>query len=95
MVRRTFPAVHRHVPADRNDSERSKSQTLVDTRVGYQIAGTLKLRLDVFNLFDTKSSDITYFYESRLQSEPDEGAADRHFNLNERRSYRVSLFYQF
>jgi len=48
-----------------------------------------------FNMFDTKSSDITYFYESRLQGEPDEGVADRHFHPNERRSYPVSLSYQF
>jgi hypothetical protein len=46
------------------------------------------------NLFDRKVDDITYFYTSRLQGEPAEGVADKHFHPVEPRTLRLSLILQ-
>ena len=74
---------------------RSDPQTVFDAQVGYNITPQLRLRLDVFNLFNQSNNDITYFYESRLPGEPPEGVADKHIHPGEERSLRVSLSYRF
>jgi outer membrane receptor protein involved in Fe transport len=82
-------------PLIEDNSVRSKSQTVFDAQVGYLIAPNTQLRFDVFNLFDAKANDITYYYDSRLPDEPAEGVADVHFHPGEKRSFRVSLSYRF
>jgi outer membrane receptor protein involved in Fe transport len=67
----------------------------VDGQVGYAIAPRLQLRLDVFNLFNAQTNDITYYYTSRLPNEPAEGVDDVHFHPGEPRSFRVTLTYRF
>ncbi|MGE3065584.1 MAG: TonB-dependent receptor [Hyphomicrobiaceae bacterium] len=77
-------------PLIEDNSTRSKSSTPVSARLGYRFADGLSLRLDAFNLFDQKASQIDYFYASRLPGEP--GAVDDiHFHPLEPRSVRVSL----
>jgi outer membrane receptor protein involved in Fe transport len=66
-----------------------------DAQVGYQFTPSLKLRLDVFNLFNQNTNDITYYYTSRLPGEPGQGVADTHVHPGEPRSFRVSLSYRF
>ena len=78
-----------------DDSERSEAQSLVDAQVGYDVSRKTLLRLDVFNVFDSSTNDITYYYESRLPGEPAEGVADVHFHPGEKRSFRVSLTQKF
>ena len=78
-----------------DNSERSQSQAVVDAQVSYDVFKNTLLRLDVFNLFDSSTNDITYFYESRLPGEPAEGVADAHFHPGEKRSFRVSLTQRF
>jgi len=78
-----------------DNSVRSDAQTVFDLQMGYQLARDLRLRLDVFNLFNAKTYDISYYYESRLPNEPPEGVADRHVHPGEPRSFRVSLNYSF
>jgi len=82
-------------PLTEDNSFRSSSQAIFDAQVGYELARNLQLRLDVFNLFNRDTNDITYFYESRLPNEPPEGVADVHFHPAEPRSFRVSLSYRF
>jgi len=82
-------------PLIEDNSVRADASTVVDAQVGYEIAPRTKLRLDVFNVFNAKTNDITYFYESRLPGEPPEGVADTHFHPGEKRSFRVSLSYRF
>ncbi len=82
-------------PLLEDNSVRSQSSTVFDAQVGYEIAPKTKLRLDVFNLFDAQTSDITYYYASRLPGEPPEGVNDIHFHPGEKRSFRVSLSYRF
>ncbi|MES2952216.1 MAG: TonB-dependent receptor [Pseudomonadota bacterium] len=78
-------------PLIEDNSQRSAATTLAYLRVGYQISRKTKLALDVFNLFDSKASDIDYYYVSRLKGEPAEGVADRHFHPVEPRSFRLTL----
>ena len=57
--------------AARHCSETSViSTTLVYANLGYQFSETQPLGLHVFNLLDTKASDMDYFYTSRLPGEP-------------------------
>ncbi|MBE0546099.1 MAG: TonB-dependent receptor [Rubrivivax sp.] len=63
--------------------------------MGYEFRPNVKLRLDVFNLFNQQTNDITYYYQSRLPGEPPEGMGDTHVHPGEQRSFRVSLLYRF
>ena len=81
-------------PLIEDNSERSGSSTLVNAKIGYALTKQVRMRLDVLNLFDRKVDDITYFYTSRLQGEPAEGVADKHFHPAEPRTFRVSLMLQ-
>jgi len=82
-------------PLIEDNSVRADASTVVDGQIGYEIARGLQLRLDVFNLFDAKTSDISYFYTSRLTGEPAEAVDDVHFHPGEPRSFRVSVSYRF
>jgi outer membrane receptor protein involved in Fe transport len=82
-------------PLTEDNSVRSDAQTTVDAQVGYELLRDLRLRVDVFNLFDAKNNDITYYYESRLTGEPAAGVADKHIHPAQPRSIRVSLSYRF
>jgi outer membrane receptor protein involved in Fe transport len=82
-------------PLIEDNSVRSDASTVVDGQIAYEILPRLRLRLDVFNLFDAKTSDIAYFYTSRLPGEPAEGVDDIHFHPGEPRSFRLSLSYRF
>jgi outer membrane receptor for Fe3+-dicitrate len=78
-------------PLIEDNSQRSKATTLAYLRVGYKITPSVKVALDVFNLFDRKASDIDYYYASRLKGEPVDGVNDIHFHPVEPRSVRVTL----
>ena len=82
-------------PLLEDNSVRSDAQTTVDAQVGYELLRDLRLRLDVFNVFNAQNNDITYFYASRLPGEPAAGVADVHFHPAQPRSFRVSLAYRF
>jgi hypothetical protein len=50
----------------------------------------LRVTLEAFNLLNATVSDIDYFFESRLEAEP-EPVSDIHFHAAVPRSVRVSL----
>jgi outer membrane receptor protein involved in Fe transport len=81
-----------------DNSVRSTASALVNLQAGYAFNPKWKLTLDVFNLLDRKTSDIEYFYESRLRGEainPDPalngGYNDIHLHPAEPVSFRVAL----
>ena len=78
-------------PLTEDDSERSRATALVNARIGYRFANGLQAFLDAYNLFNTKASQIDYFYASRLPGEPPEGIADRHFHPVEPLAVRFTL----
>jgi len=82
-------------PLTEDNSVQADASTVVDAQVGYDLLPGLRLRLDVFNLFNAKTNDITYYYTSRLPGEPAEGVDDVHFHPGEPRSFRVSLSFRF
>ncbi|MEQ1529320.1 MAG: TonB-dependent receptor [Methylococcales bacterium] len=56
------------IPLDETGSFAAGNTTLVNLGAGYQV-DKFKVQLDVFNLFDSKSNDIAYAYESQLRNE--------------------------
>ncbi len=89
----TFNTQLRHfgsAPLIEDNSAQSDPTTLVNVAGSYGF-GPVTLGIELFNLFDVRDADITYFYESRLAREPAEGVADRHFHPVEPFQIRGSL----
>jgi outer membrane receptor protein involved in Fe transport len=74
-----------------DNSVRSKSTSLVNAEIGYRLSRSLRIALDVFNVTNAKSSDIDYFYTSRLPGEPLDGVADIHSHPALPRTARVTF----
>lgn len=92
----TITARVRHfssAPLIEDRSARSDGTTLVNL-AGYYDLGAVRMGVEVFNLFDSRDADITYFYESLLPGEAN-GVEDRHFHPVEPRQVRASLRYTF
>ena len=77
-------------PLVEDNSMQSKSTSIVNGEIGYKFSERLRLVAEGFNLFDAEVSDIDYFFESRLQDEP-EPVEDLHFHAAIPRSARVAL----
>jgi hypothetical protein len=77
-------------PLIEDDSVKSKQTSIVNGEIGYQFSNRIRLVAEGFNLFNAKVSDIDYFFESRLQNEP-EPVEDIHFHAAIPRSGRVAL----
>lgn len=82
-------------PLIENASVESKSTTLWNGELGYRVSRRTQLVLEFFNLFDSKVSDIDYFYASRLPGEADQGIEDVHTHPALPRSVRVGLQFSF
>ena len=82
-------------PLNESNSVRAAASTVVDGQTGYAFTPRLQLRLDIFNIFNAQTNDITHFYTSRLPGEPPEGRDDVHLHPGEPRSFRVTLSYRF
>ena len=78
-----------------DDRVRSAPSTLINARLGHQITPNLRATFDIFNIFDQRSTDIDYFYTSRLPGEPLEGLNDIHTHPVDNRSFRGSIAYSF
>ncbi len=77
-----------------DNSVRSSSSTLVNLQAGYRFASGLKARIDLLNVLNRRTNDITYFYESQLRGES-APVEDIHFHPGEPRTLRASLSMQF
>jgi len=65
--------------------------SLFDARVGYTFENGLKLNLDVLNLLNAQADQITYYYTSRLPTEPLAGVNDVHFHPVEPLAVRFTV----
>jgi hypothetical protein len=81
-------------PLIEDGSIESDSSTAVNLSLGYK-RDRLDLRLDILNAFDSDDDDITYWYASRLEGEPDEGVEDYHFHPLEPRTVRGYVGWKF
>ena len=82
-----------------DNSVRSSPSTILNGRIGYKFhdkpfAGW-RLFLDVFNILDAKTSNIDYYYPSRLPGEPPGGVNDIHTHQEEPVEARVTLEMKF
>lgn len=98
-------------PLIEDASVSSNPTTTISLQVGVKPAKGTKLQFDVFNLLDTKASDIDYYYNSSIPSDPaytkpgytgscpigqcGAGVPDVHFHPIERRLLRFTLSKQF
>ena len=77
-------------PLIENDSVRAEATTLINLGAYYEFKRG-RVALDLFNLFDAREPDISYFYASRLPGEPAGGVEDIHLHPVEPRQLRASL----
>jgi hypothetical protein len=78
-------------PLIEDTSVRSQATSLVNVEAGYRLSTRAKIALDVFNVLDAKSSDVDYYYTSRLPGEPLPGVDDIHSHPTVPRTARLSL----
>ncbi len=82
-------------PLVEDNSVRSRASNLLSADAGYQVSRVWRLKVDLLNLLDSKSSDIDYFYTSRLPGEPGDGVDGIHFHPVEPFTVRVALVASF
>lgn len=81
-------------PLVEDDSVRSSASAIFNAQASYTVTPWARLTVDVFNLFDAQVDDISYYYRSRLRSEP--SAVDGvHFHPAEKRSVRLGAALSF
>src|SRR5262249_22632659 len=82
-------------PLIEDNRVRSKSSTLWNLQVGYEILPGARLAGEVLNLFHARASDIDSYYAPRLPGEPLAGVDDIHTHPSLPRTVRVGLRYAF
>lgn len=77
-------------PLIEDNTVRSEASLLINAGVGYRLE-RMEFRFDVFNLLDSDSNDIAYYYASRLPGEAIGGIDDVHSHPLEPISARASV----
>jgi outer membrane receptor protein involved in Fe transport len=77
-----------------DNSVRSQPTTVVNSRLAYRL-GRTEFAVSLLNLLQSKDSEISYFYASRLPGEPAQGVEDIHLKPVEPRQVRVSAVVRF
>lgn len=77
-------------PLIEDNTVRSEASLLINASVGYRLE-RMEFRFDVFNLLDSDSNDISYYYASRLPGETIGGVDDVHSRPLEPISARASV----
>jgi outer membrane receptor protein involved in Fe transport len=81
-------------PLIEDNSVQAGASALVNARLGYKFDNGLRIQLDGFNLFNAKTNQIEYFYESRLRGEP-ASVFDRHIHSVEPLAVRLTVAAQY
>lgn len=81
-------------PLIEDDSVTSQPTGLFDMQVGYKFSERVQLRLDIFNLLNSKAHDVDYYYPSQLANET-APVYDIHYHPVEPLSARVTLTFTF
>jgi hypothetical protein len=77
-------------PLIEDGSVESDPTTLMNLEAGYHLTDTIQLSAALFNVFDSRDSDITYFYESQLPGEA-QPVSDIHFHPVGPPTFRLTL----
>lgn len=78
-----------------DDSVRSPHTAIVNAQIGYHFNDTWTATVDLLNLLNERSSDIDYYYTSRLRGEPAGGVTDIHTHANEPFAVRLTVSAKF
>ena len=79
-------------PLNEANTVRSRAALRMELSAGYRFAKNWDFTLTAFNLLDRKDHDISYFYTSRLATDPAGASiADRHFHPVEPFGVRAAL----
>jgi outer membrane receptor protein involved in Fe transport len=78
-------------PLTQDGTIQSGATTLLYADLGYRFNPDWSVGFDIFNLLDARTSDIDYYYASRLPGEPLAGVNDIHTHPSEPREFRVSI----
>jgi hypothetical protein len=81
-------------PLVEDNSVRSRQSLTLNGRVGYRMAGGVRLEVEGFNLGNRRDAAVSYYYASRMRGEP-VAREDVHFHPIEPRSVRVTLIKNF
>lgn len=73
---------------------RSKPSTLVNLKAGRHLSKNFDVSLDVYNLFNSRTYDIEYYYESKLATETT-SVIDHMVHPGEPRSAHITLIYRY
>lgn len=82
-------------PLIEDNSVRADSSTITNARIGYAFTPKIRLQLDVFNLFNVATNDISYFYESFIPGVIPAPQNDIHFHPAESRQFRLTFIANF
>ena len=77
------------------DNSVSSGKSLLTNAAAILTLGKTEIKLEALNLLDSDDFDVAYYYESRLQGEPEQGVSDVHYHPLEPRSLRLTLQRQF
>lgn len=79
-------------PLNEANTVRSRPALRVELSAGYRLAKNWDLTVTVFNLLNRRDHDISYYYASRLATDPaGPGTEDRHFHPVEPLGIRAAL----
>jgi len=79
-------------PLSEDNSIRSKPALRMELQAGYRFSKNWSLEATIFNLLNRKDHDISYYYSSRLATDPvGPGIDDRHFHPVEPLGVRAAL----
>ena len=82
-------------PLIEDNSVRADSSTITNARIGYAFTPKIRLQLDVFNLFNVATNDISYYYESFVPGVIPAPENAVHFHPAESRQFRLTFVYNF
>ncbi len=82
-------------PLVEDNSVRADSSTITNMRVGYAFTPKLRLQLDIFNLFNVPTNDISYYYQSFIPGVIPAPQNDVHFHPAEPRQFRLTFVANF
>ena len=82
-------------PLVEDASLKSRATSLVNLEAGYRLSPSVRIAVDVFNVFNAQESDVDYYYASRLPGEPAAGVADIHLHPTLPRTARIGLIIGF
>jgi hypothetical protein len=82
-------------PLIEDNSVSSKTTSFVNGEFGYRFGKPYQVVGQLYNVFNSKASDIDYYYTSRLPGEPAEGVNDIHTHPALPRTFRIALQIRF